>query len=219
MKSVYPFHELSPHLNAIQDSRRLLLTSESLCAILQHSQKATEGPLAALRSHVADGLAHCNTTETTVCTDEPVTGVSCLPATPSIPIEALSSFQTTDFWILLLQPLDEGNLPNWRQTSLWQKAGLIFAAVARALFTWPLIRLHWRQAYYWISLAELHNRYMDEVIVPWVEEIACAVTEETGTRRIATTSVEGVDMGSHREQVKCLLALRCNVSAVVAVLL
>ena len=120
---------------------------------------------------------------------------------------------------MLLQPLNEGHLLNRRHTSLWRKAGLIFAAAARALFVWPLILLHRRQAYYWISLAELHNRYMDEVIAPWVEEISCAVREETDARRIATTSVENVGMESDRGQVESLLALRCNVSAVLAVLL
>ena len=167
---------------------------------------------------MADGLSYCITTKTAVCTDEPATGVSRLPATPSLLIEALSSFQTTNFRILLRQLLNEGNLLNRRQTSLWRKAGLIFAAVARALYAWPLIRLS-RRAYYWISLAELHNRYMDEVIVPWVEEIACAMREGTDARRIATTSADNVEMESHRGQVECLLALRCNASAVLAVLL
>jgi hypothetical protein len=145
---------------------------------------------------VADGLAHRNTTETAVGTDEPATGVSRLPATPSLPIEALSSFQTTDFSCFVAATPLRGSFTERRQTSLWRKTGLIFTAVARALFAWPLILLHRRQAYYWISLAELHNRYMDEVIVPWVEEIACAVREETDARRIATTSAENVGMES-----------------------
>jgi len=59
---------------------------------------------------------------------------------------------------------------------------------------------------------------MNEVIVPWVEEIACAAREETNARRIATTSAENVSMQSRRGQVECLLALRCNTSAVLAVL-
>ena len=199
----------------------MLLTSKTLHAILQHSHIAAEPSLAALRSHVVDGLAYCSTTETGVCTDEPATGVSRLPATPPLLIEALSSFQTRDFRVLLLQPLHEGHLLNRQQTSLWRKAGLIFASVVRALFAWPLILLHRRQAYYWVSLAELHNRYMDEVIVPWVEKIASVVRERTDARRIATTSAEnvGVGMESHRGQVESLLALRCNVSAVLAVLL
>jgi len=196
----------------------LLLTSKALSAILQHSQKAAEPSLAALRSHAVDGLACCNTTETAVRTDEPATGLSRLPAIPSLLIEALSSFQTTNFWVLLLQPLNEGHVLNRRKTPLWRKAGLIFTAVARALFAWPLIRLHRRQAYYWISLAELHNRYMDEVIFPWLEEIDCAVREETDPRRIATASTGNVDIESHRRQVDCLLALRCNASAVLSVL-
>jgi len=163
---------------------------------------------------VANGLSYCSTSKPAVCTDEPATGVSRLPATPSLLIEALSSFQTTNFRILLLQPLNEGKLLNQRQTPLWRKAGLIFAAVPRALFAWPLIRLS-RRAYYWISLAELHNRYMDEAIVPWVKEIACAVREGRDARR----SADNVDTEGHRRQVECLLALRCNVSAVLAVLL
>ena len=163
---------------------------------------------------MADELARCRTTGAAVGTYEPATG---LPATPSLLIEALSSFQTTDFRVLFLQPLN--HLLSRRQTSLWRKAGLIFTAVARALLAWPLTLLHQRQAYYWISLAELHNRYMDEVIVPWVEEIAHAVQVETDARRIATISTGNVDLESHRGQVECLLALRCNASAVLAVLL
>ena len=62
---------------------------------------------------------------------------------------------------------------------------------------------------------------MDEVIVPWVERIASVVREQTGARRIATTSAENVGLGmeSHRVQVESLLALRCNISAVLALLL
>ena len=168
---------------------------------------------------MADGLVQCSATETAVGAGDPATGVPPLPATPSLHIEALSSFQTRDFRILLLQPLNEGRLLIRRQTSLWRKARLIFAAVARALFVWPLIMLHRRQAYYLISLDELHNRYMDVAIVPWVEEIAGAVKEETDARRVATTPTETVGMESHRGQVERLLALRCNTLAVLAVLL
>jgi len=199
----------------------LLLNSKTLGAILQQSQKAAGPSLAALRLSLTDGSACRSPTETAVGTDGPATGVSHIPATPSLPIEALSSFQTTNFRVLLLQPLYEGHFLIRRQTSLWRKTGLIFATVAnvaRALFAWPLILLHRRQAYYWISLAELHNRYMDEVIVPWVEEITHAVREETDARRIATMSAECVSMQSRHGQVEYLLALRCNASAVLAVL-
>jgi hypothetical protein len=137
--------------------------------------------------------------------------------TPSFPLEALSSFQATFlqvFWFTLLpQALYE------RQTSLWRKAGLILTAPVRVIFASLLSLLHQRRAYYRVSLAELHNRFMDEVIVPWVEEIVCVVRQRTDARRMATTSAENVEMESHRGQVECLLALRCNTSAVLAVLL
>jgi len=199
----------------------LLLNSKTLRAILRHSQKAAEPSLATLRLSLADGSAYSGPTETAVDTGEPAAGVPRIPATACLPIEALSSFQTTDLRVLLLQPFYEGHFLIRRQTSLWRKTGLIFttvANVARALFAWPLILLHRRQAYYWISLAELHNRYMDEAIVPWVEEITCAAREGTDARRIATTSAENVSMQNRRGQVECLLALRCNASAVLAVL-
>jgi len=166
---------------------------------------------------VIDDSAYGSPTETAVGTDEPATGIHRLPPTPSLPIEALSSFQTTLFQVLwnalLPQALYE------RQTSLWRKAGLIFTAPVRVLFASLSILLHRHQAYYWISPAELHNRYMDEVIVPWVEETAHVVRQQTVARRMATTSAENVEIESHRGQVECLLALRCNVSAVLAVLL
>lgn len=191
----------------------LLLTSKSLRAILQYSQKAAEP---ALRSLVADDSAYRSLTESAIGIHEHATGVSHFPATLALPMEALSSFQTTKFRALYLQPLYEGRSLIRRKTSLWRKTSLVIAALARA-FVWPFILLHRHQGYYWISLAELHNTYMDEVIVPWVDEIARVVREETGPRRIATTVNVGIE--SRHRQVERLLALRCNVSAVLAVLL
>lgn len=54
----------------------MLLTSKSLRAVLQQSQKAAEPSLAALRLSVADGWAYRSPTEPAVGTDEPATGVS-----------------------------------------------------------------------------------------------------------------------------------------------
>lgn len=59
---------------------------------------------------------------------------------------------------------------------------------------------------------------MDEVIAPWVEEMACVVREQTDAHRIATTSAEDVGEESHGGHLECLLAFRCNASAVLAVL-
>lgn len=161
-------------------------------------------------------MASRGLTETAVVIHGHATGVSRFPTTPALPIEALSSFRTTKFRALYLQPLSEGHLLIRRQTSLWRKMSLVVAALARALF-WPFILLYRRQGYYWVSLAELHDTYMDEAIVPWVNEMARVVRENTNPRRIATTV--NVDMESRHGQVERLLALRCNVFAVLAVLL
>ena len=59
---------------------------------------------------------------------------------------------------------------------------------------------------------------MDEVIFPWVEEIACVVREQTDAHRIVTISTEDVGKESHEEHLECLLAFRCHASAVSAVI-
>lgn len=166
---------------------------------------------------MADHLTYPSLTETAVGPGEHATGGFCLPATPTLPIEALSMFQTKNPRVLLLQPLHEGYLRIRRQTTLWQKVRAT-GAVARMLIVWPIILLYRRQAYYWISLAEIHTRYLEEVIVPWVNDIGHTAREGTDPRCIATTSVEKVRIESRREQVDRLLALRCNVAAVLAVL-
>jgi hypothetical protein len=195
----------------------LLLTTKSLRAILQLCQKAAES---SLRSLVIDDSVYLSLTETAVGTNEPSTG-SRFPATPALAIEALSSFRTMDLRVLLLQPLHEGHLLVRQQKSLWRKTGLTLAVIARALFGWPLILLHHRGAYYWISLAKLHDRYMTEVIIPWVDEIGRAMEllrEETVPRRIATAPAEDVSTESRHRQVGRSLALYCNTCAMLAVL-
>jgi len=194
----------------------LLLTSKSLRNILEHCQKAAEP---ALRSLVADDLAYRSLTETAAGTDERATGVFDLPASSALPIEALSSFQATTLRILLLQHFYQDHLQIRRQTSPWRKIGLLFALVARAFLGWPLVLLHRRQAYYWISLVELHTRYMDEVVVPWVDEIGRRLSNKSDLRCIAAKSTEFVDTESRRGQVERLFALRCTSSAVLAALL
>ena len=168
---------------------------------------------------MADDLAYRSLTETVAGTDERATGVFNLPASPALPIEALSSFQATTLRILLLQHLYQDHLQIRRQTSPWRKMGVFFAVVARAFLGWPLVLLHRRQAYYWISLVELHIRYMDEVVVPWVNEIGRRLSNKSDLRCIAATSAESVGIESHRGPVERLLALRCNSFAVLAALL
>ena len=157
-------------------------------------------------------------TETGVGTDEHTTGGFRLPATLALPIEALSMFQTKTPTVLMLQLIREGYFRIRRQKTMWQKIQAT-GAVARVVMIKPLVLLfHSSKAYYLISLAELHNRYMDVVIVPWVKGMGLAVGEETAPRCIPTTPAEEVHIESRREQIERLLALRCNAVAVAAVL-
>lgn len=201
----------------------MLLKAQSLRGILQHCQKAAELPLTELRSTLAHDLAHHNSTKTGT---DPNTNIgdtiSRLPAaSASLPIESLSSFKVSDLRVLVLQPFHERSFPTQRALSLWRRTGLAIAAFARALFGLPYILVHRRQGYYKLSLAQVSDKFTSDVIVPWLEEIAPVaerlLMEGADHKRVMESSSEMLDPATRR-QLRSLVALRCNISAVLAVL-
>lgn len=200
----------------------MLLTTQSLRRILQHCQKAAELPLAELRSLLADDLIHHDSTDAAADPDTTVADtISLLPTTSaSLPIESLSSFKVSDLRVLVLQPFHERPFPTQHPPPLWRRTGLAVVAFARSLFGLPSVLVHRRRGYYKISLAALGNRYMSEVIAPWVEEmgrVAEEILRETGdiSRVVAPSETLGPES---LRQLERLVALRCNISAVLAVL-
>ena len=195
----------------------MLLKAQSLRGILQHCQKAAELPFTELRSLLAHDLAHHGSTET-VTDLNTNTGdtISRLPTTSaSLPIESLSSFEVSDLRVLVLHPFHERYFPTQRAPSLWRRTGLAIAAFARALFGLPSILVHRRQGYYKLSLAQLSDRFTSEVIVPWLEEtarVAERLLMEKADNKASSSDPET------RRQLGSLIALRCNISAVLAVL-
>ena len=201
----------------------MLLKAQSLRGILQHCQKAAELPLTELRSRLAHDLAHDGSTETAT---DPNTNIgdtiSRLPTTSaSLSIDSLSSFKVLGLRVLVLQPFHERSFATQRAGSLWGRAGLAMAAFARALFGLPSILVHRRQGYYKLSLAQLSDRFTSEVIVPWLEETTRVaerlLMEKADIKRAVTSSSEILDPETRRQLV-LLVALRCNISAVLAVL-
>ena len=201
----------------------MLLKAQSLRGILQHCQKAAELPLAELRSPLAHELAHHVSTEAIT---DPNTNIgdtiSRLPTTSaSLPIESLSSFKVSELRVLMLHPFYERSFPTQRVPSLWRRTGLAIAAFARALFGLPSILVHRRQGYYKLSLAQLSDRFTSEIIVPWLEETARVaerlLMEKADIKRVMASSSEIPDPETRR-QLGPLVALRCNISAVMAVL-
>src|SRR5258708_10007768 len=90
---------------------------------------------------------------------------------------------------------------NFLQQALWLLNELV-ARVATLPPTDLVRRLH--REYYWLSLANLHDRYMAEVIVPWIDEIGRAMEssrEETNSRHMTTASGEEVGK-EHRRHLE-----------------
>ena len=201
----------------------MLLKAQSLRGILQHCQKAAELPLTELRSLLAHDLAHHSSTETATDLNTNIGDtISRLPtASASLPIESLSSFKVSDLRVLVLQPFHERSFPTQRAPSLWRRTGLVVAAFARALFGLPSILVHRRQGYYKLSLAQMSDRFISEVIVPWLEETARVaerlLMEKADNKHAVASSSEILDPETRRQLVT-LVALRCNISAVLAVL-
>ncbi len=191
--------------------------------ILQHCQKAAELPLTEFRSLLARDLAQDGSTETTT---DPNTNIgdtiSRLPTTSaSLPIESFSSFKVLELRVLVLQPFHERSFATQRAPSLLRRTGLAMAAFARALFGLPSILVHRRQGYYKLSLAQMSDRFISEVIVPWLEETARVaerlLMEKADNKHAVASSSEILDPETRRQLVT-LVALRCNISAVLAVL-
>lgn len=147
--------------------------------------------------------------------------ISRLPTTSAfLPIDSLSSFKVSDLRVLVLQPFHERSFPTQRAPSLWRRAGLAIAAFARALFGLPSILFHRRQGYYKLSLTQLCDEFMSEVISPWLEEMGRVaeecLMEKADVNRVAAVS-ETLNLETRR-QLGSLVALRCNISAVLVVL-
>lgn len=201
----------------------MLLKAQSLRGILQHCQKATELLLTEQRSLLALDLAHDGSTETAT---DPNTNIgdtiSRLPTTSaSLPIESLSSFRVLELRVLVLQPFHERSSATQRAPSLWWKPGLAIAAFARMLFGLPSILAHRRQGYYKLSLAQLSDRFISEVIVPWLEEtarVAERLLMEKADIKLAVAPSSEIPDPETRHQLVSLVALRCNISAMLAVL-
>ena len=147
---------------------------------------------------------------------------SRLPTTSaSLPIESLSSFKVSDLRVLVLQPFYERSLSIQHAPSLWRRTTLGIAAFARALLGLPSILIHHREGYYRLSLAALCDRFASEVIAPWVEEMTRIaeglLRERADVNRTVAPSSETL-YPETVPQLESLIALRCNVSAVLAVL-
>lgn len=149
--------------------------------------------------------------------------ISRLPTTSAfLPIESLSSFRVSDLRVLVLQPFYERSFPTQRPLSLWRRTGLAIAAFARALFGLPFVLVHRRQGYYRLSLAQIRDRFTSEVIAPWLQEMGRVaeglLTENADISHAVESSSEALDPETRRRQLGSLVALRCNISAVLAVL-
>ena len=201
----------------------MLLTSQSLNGILQHCQKAAELPLAELRSLLAHELMHDGSTETATNPNVNIGDtISRLPTTSAfLPIESLSSFKVSDLRTLVLQPFHERLLATRSVPSLWRRTGLAIAAFVRALFDLPSVLVHRRQGYYKLSLVQLCERFTSEVIDPWLKEMGRVAEglsmEGAVINRPVAFSSEMLNPET-RHRLGSLVALRCNVSAVLAVL-
>ena len=200
----------------------MLLTAQSLRGILQHCQKAAERPLAELRSLLAHDLVHHDATDTAADPDTAVAETtSRLPTTSALlPIESLSSFKVSNLRGLVLQPFHERSFQTQHRPALWRRTGLAIAAFARALFGLPSVLVHRRRGYYKLSLAALRDRFTSEVFAPWVEEmgrVAEGLRREKADVNHVVVSLEAMDPETLR-QLGPLVALRCNISAVLAVL-
>ena len=99
--------------------------------------------------------------------------------------------------------------------------GLAIAAFAHALFGLPSVLVHRRQGYYKLSLAQLRHRFTSEVIAPWLEDMGRVaeglLMEKSDVNRAVASSSE-VPNPETRHQLEALVAMRCNISAVSAVL-
>lgn len=213
-------HTLAYLSYLLQDDEPLVLTAQSLSRVLQNCQKAAELPLAELRSLLARDLVHHDAAGTAA---DPGTTVadtaSRLPTTSaSLPIESLSSFKVSNLRVLVLQPFHERFLPTQDPPPLWRRTGLAIAAFARALFALPSALVHRRQGYYQLSLAALHDRIISEVIAPWVEEMGRVVEGLSRGQADINRVVASSETSETLRQLGSLVALRCNISAVLAVL-
>ena len=201
----------------------MLLTSQSLIGILQHCQKAAELPLTELRSLLAHELTHQGSTETATNPNVDVGDtILRLPTTSAfLPIESFSSFEVSDLRTLVLQLFHERLLAAQSVPSLWRRTGLAIATFVRVLFGLPSILVHRRQGYYKVSLTQLCDRLTSEVIAPWLKEMgrvaAGLLMEEEAINRPVAFLSEILNPET-RHQLGSLVALRCNVSAMVAVL-
>lgn len=188
--------------------------------MLQNCQKAAELPLAKLRPLLARDLVHHDSAGTAADPDTTVADTtSRLPTTSaSLSIESLSSFKVSNPRVSVLQPFHERFLPTQDPLPLWRRTGLAIAAFARALFALPSVLVHRRQGYYQLSLAALHDRFMSEIIAPWVEEMGRVAEglsrEQTDINRVVASS----ETSEALRQLGPLVALRCNISAMLAVL-
>ena len=148
--------------------------------------------------------------------------ISRLPTTSAfLPIESLSSFKVSDLRILVLQPFYERTFPTHRPPSLWRRTSLAIAAFARAIFGLPSVLVHRRHGYYRLSLAQIRDTFTSEVIAPWLEEMGRVaeglLVETTDINHAVAPSLEILDPET-RHKLGSLVALRCNISAVLAVL-
>lgn len=99
--------------------------------------------------------------------------------------------------------------------------GQAIAAFARALFGLPSVLVHRRQGYYKLSLAQLRHIFTSEVIAPWLEDMGRVaeglLIEKADVNRAVVSSSEILDSET-RHQLEALVAMRCNISAVLTVL-
>lgn len=200
----------------------MLLTSQSLRGVLQRCQQAAEPPLTELRSRLAQDLIGHSSTETSADPDTNVGDtISRLPTTSALlPIDSLSSFKVSDLRVLVLQPFHEPFFSTQHAPSLWRRTGLVIAAFARALFGLPSVLFNHRQGFYKLSLVQLHDVFMSELVSPWLEEMSrvaegLSVEKADIDRVVAVSEILSPEA---RHQLESLVALRCNISAVVAVL-
>lgn len=135
-------------------------------------------------------------------------------------MESLSPFKVSDLRVLVLHPIHERSFRTQYVPSLWRRTGLAIAAFAHALFGLPSVLLHRRQGYYKLSLAQLRNSFASEVITPWLEDmgrVAEGLLMEKAIIKRGVASSEILDPET-RHQLGLLVAMRCNISAVLAVL-
>jgi len=121
----------------------------------------------------------------------------------------------------VLHPFYERSFPTQRPPSLWRKTGLVITAFVRALFGLPAVLVRRRQGYYRLSLAQIRDRFTSEVIAPWLEEMGRVaeglLMERVDVNHEGVSSLKTLDPET-RHQLRSLVALRCNLSAVLAVL-